>query len=417
MLNFMGWTPPWLGGSGGFGVPSHILPGKNGAFATMIASLVYYGRRVKNLDFRLVGPLNEQDWNCLEGPCLAPDQYTSVLEAIVRELDGMGQADVRLVGPDCAGSPDAYLGALRGNAAVARRLDHFGLHAYGNSGMPGPDVAAHDYWLTETAASCGGCDTGSTPSQGEWGFAKDTTTMVLGALENGISGVLVYDGYDSFYYHHNAFGFWGLVAYDQGSHAYSARKRLFANAQIAKFVRPGAVRVSETDSISTLGTTVAFLDTSGSLTIVGYNDATSAIEISGELLNLAPVSSLALYETNRDLDLRQAADVPLSGNQFTVGIPAETFFTLTNYVPSVDAGDGNMVGSGAAGGNVGAAGGNVGGGGDNTTGASGNAGAAGAGPVTSGCGCRTSGGHAPSAGIVLLMLAMLRVRFTRRSTA
>ncbi len=107
MLNFMGWTPPWLGGSGGFGVPSHITASKNGAWATMVASLVYYGRQVKKLDFRLLGPLNEADLNCLEGPCLAPAQYTSALQALIDELDGMGQNDVRQVGPQFAGPPRA----------------------------------------------------------------------------------------------------------------------------------------------------------------------------------------------------------------------------------------------------------------------------------------------------------------------
>jgi hypothetical protein len=34
ILNFMGWTPAWLGGSGGYGVPSYITAGKEPEFAT-----------------------------------------------------------------------------------------------------------------------------------------------------------------------------------------------------------------------------------------------------------------------------------------------------------------------------------------------------------------------------------------------
>src|SRR4029077_11882079 len=41
ILNFMGWTPTWLGGSGAFGQASQITAGKEGELATVIASLVY----------------------------------------------------------------------------------------------------------------------------------------------------------------------------------------------------------------------------------------------------------------------------------------------------------------------------------------------------------------------------------------
>ena len=62
VLSFQGWLPTWIGGSGRFGVPSYITPGKEPEFATMVASLVYYGRRVKNLDFTSLAPLNEPDF-------------------------------------------------------------------------------------------------------------------------------------------------------------------------------------------------------------------------------------------------------------------------------------------------------------------------------------------------------------------
>src|SRR5437773_8271462 len=89
MLNFMGWTPVWLGGSGAFNRASYITSGKESEFATMVASLVYYGRRVKGLDFTLLAPLNEIDWNCLEGPCLSATQYAVAMHALVAELNAM----------------------------------------------------------------------------------------------------------------------------------------------------------------------------------------------------------------------------------------------------------------------------------------------------------------------------------------
>ena len=87
ILNFMGWTPTWLGGSGAFGSPSHITPGKEEQFATMIASLIYDGRKVRNLDFLLLTPLNESDHDCQEGPCVDASQYVTILKALIAELD------------------------------------------------------------------------------------------------------------------------------------------------------------------------------------------------------------------------------------------------------------------------------------------------------------------------------------------
>jgi len=49
LLNFQGWTAAWIGGSGGQGSPSYISPGHEQDFATMIASLMYYGKVVKGL--------------------------------------------------------------------------------------------------------------------------------------------------------------------------------------------------------------------------------------------------------------------------------------------------------------------------------------------------------------------------------
>jgi hypothetical protein len=67
---------------------------------------------------------------------------------------------------------------------------------------------------------------------------------VLDDLANTIALVLVYDGYDSFYYHHNAYGFRGLLAYDQVSGVYSPRERFYVNSQINRFVTAGSHRVA-----------------------------------------------------------------------------------------------------------------------------------------------------------------------------
>ena len=334
VLNFMGWTPTWLGGSGAFGVRSYITAGKEQQFATMIASLMYYGRKVKNLDFLLLTPLNESDldFNCLEGPCVDASQYVTILRALIAELDTMGLSDVRLVGPDAADRVvgRGYISLMMADSLVAGRIDHIGEHAYGTSASPGTPFPSKSYWLTESAARCDSCDAGGTVAGGEWNFARATTDYFLGDLANGYSGILVYDAYDSFYYHHNNVGFWGLLAFNQTTGIYTPRARFYANAQLNRFIRPGAVRIGVNNSIPGV-TVVAFSHpVSGQVSIVGHNTGASPVTLNGLLQNLPIVSSFALYQTNASLNLQRAADIAVVGGAFSVTIPADTFFSMAN---------------------------------------------------------------------------------------
>jgi O-glycosyl hydrolase len=331
ILNFMGWTPRWLGGSGRYNAESHVTAGKEHDLATMIASLVYYGRKVKNLNFTLVAPLNEMDWNCLEGPCVSPEQYAAIVHDLISELDVMGLNNIRIVGPDTANPGNlSYIDAMMGDRSIAARVDHLSYHNYGGSLQPQRSYPSANSWLTETAASCNDCDYAGTPAQGEWTFASQTNKAILEDLEKGFAGVLVYDGFDSFYYHHNSYSYWGLLAYDPASGRYRPRKRFYVNAQINAFVSPGAVRIGEDDSIDALGTTVAFYKSAtNELTIIGHTEG-SAVTVTGQLLGLPEFSSFAIYETNSSVDFQRGPDVPVSRAKFTLTIPADTFFSLTN---------------------------------------------------------------------------------------
>jgi len=164
----------------------------------------------------------------------------------------------------------------------------------------------------------------------EWSFAKTTNDYILGDLANGFSGALVWEGYDSFYYHHNSRSYWGLLAYDQPTGVYTPRKRFYANAQLSRFIRPGSVRIAANSSISGL-TVLAFSNpTTGQVTIVGHNTGASAVTINGQLQNLSAPNSLMLYQTNSSVNLQRGTDVPVVGGTFSVSIPADTFFSLTN---------------------------------------------------------------------------------------
>ena len=332
ILNFMGWTPTWLGGSGAYGQPSHITAGKEPSFATMVASLVYYGRTVKGLNFTYLSPLNEEDWDCKEGPCASASQYAVLMMDLATELNAMGQSDVRFIAPETAGDPSAYIASLQGDTTVFALTDHLTFHAYGGSRSPGRAYASKNYWVTETGAECSSCDYSGTPSQGEWAFASQTNDAVLDDLANGISSVMVYDGYDSFYYHHNAYGFWGLLAYDQTTGLYTPRKRFYVNSQINRFITPGAQMVALSGSVSGLDHTVAFYNPgTQKVTVVGHNTASSPITIVGQINNLpVEVTSMSLYQTNASVNFQSGPPVPVAGGRFQLTVPGDTFFSLTN---------------------------------------------------------------------------------------
>ena len=332
ILNFMGWTPTWLGGSGSYGRPSHITVGKEQSFATMVASLVYYGRMIKGLNFTYLSPLNEQDWDCKEGPCVGTRQYALIMRHLATELNGMGVTDIRLIAPETAGDPSAYIASISGDGTVFSMTDHLTFHAYGGSRSPGALRIQKNYWVTETGAVCPSCDYSGTPSQGEWAFACQTNDAVLDDLANTIASVLVYDGYDSFYYHHNAYGFWGLLAYDQTTGVYSPRKRFYVNSQINRFVRPGSQTLFLTNSVSGLGHVGAFYNpATHRVTIVGHNIASCPITVSGQINNLpVAVSSMNVYETNASVDFQQGTAVPVNRGRFQLTVAADTFFSLSN---------------------------------------------------------------------------------------
>jgi O-glycosyl hydrolase len=330
ILNFMGWTPAWLGGSGRYGSQSYITAGKESAFATMVASLVYYGKRVKGLDFTYLSPLNEEDLDGIEGPLVSPAQYAAIMHALSDELDAMGLADIRFIAPDTAYGSDVYISSLLGDSVPWGRTDRLTAHYYYGTISPGAPYPPRRYWVTETAVKCWPCDAGGaiSPSE-EWAFARDTTDVVLDDLVLGQSAVLLWEGFDTFWYHHNAVSGWGLLAYDGTT--YTPRKRFYANAQVNRFVRPGAQRVGVTTSLSALSHVVAFYDSAtGRVTVVGHNSGSAPININGQLLNVpAGVSSLSVYFTSASTDLQQGPSIAVTGGKFTVTVPADAFFTLS----------------------------------------------------------------------------------------
>jgi O-glycosyl hydrolase len=331
MLNLMGIIPDWMGGTS-------LSSDREDEWVKMVASLVYYGRNVRHVQFNLLSPMNEEDLGAPEGPRVSPEQYARVMHKLALRLTALGLDDVKLVGPDSASAgagATSYAPLLLADSALMAHVDHFIVHSY--SSDTGPMAATlhesaygdRNFWVTEWSAWCQGCDNGR-PVQAEWSFASSTTDLLLDHLEHGASAALVYEGYDSYYDHHGAFSYWGQLAYDSATGSYTPRQRFFTNAQVFRFVTPGMVRITSTSPDGNVRA-LAFRDpTSGQVAIVGHNsrsaDATLRINLQGVEL---PGPALHLVQTTANAALAPGPDASVHDGVISTTVAADAFFTLT----------------------------------------------------------------------------------------
>jgi hypothetical protein len=320
MLSVMGPVAPWMGGS-------QINAAAEDEWVEMIASLVYYGRVTRGLRFSLLSPLNETDWDGIEGPRVDQWQYVTLLRKLALKLDAIGLPDIQLIGPETAAvgtGVGSYMPELMTDDVVMSKVDHFAFHNYaGDSG--GADAAIRN---------------SAYPTRNFWITEVSNIWDVLSHISQGPSATLVWDAYDSVYNHailagrgstppNDAGNGPALLAYDQGSRTYTPRKAFYEHAQLFRFVRPGARRVGT--AVSGAGLTIyAFNDlSSGHLTIVGRNAGTGSRTINGSLANLPSVTSFQFYQTTASTNLLRGPDVVVANNTFSVQVAGGGVFTLT----------------------------------------------------------------------------------------
>ena len=237
-VSFMGYTAKWMSQSGPDCSSGH--PGSGGAYgqswvcdhdamATMIASLVYYGRAVLGLDFNLVSPFNEWTHNGLEGPYLTSANsnatgadWADVVARVITKMTAMDSSltNIRFTCCDLAG--DISYGSDYDMAAkvIGERIASHAGHTYPNTttATSMSNDPSHHGWLTETAvAECSGCDQGGSPSVSEWQYGKDQFDLLLNDVAAGWNSALYWEATDGFWYHHqydsggNGWSRWGLM--------------------------------------------------------------------------------------------------------------------------------------------------------------------------------------------------------------
>jgi O-glycosyl hydrolase len=317
-LSFMGRVPAWMGGT-------TINTTQEDEAVEMIATLVYYARNTEHVQFGMLDPFNESDWDGIEGPLLDSAKYVRLLHKLAVKLDALGLSDIRFLGPNTASISSGvatYMPAMMADSTVMGKVDHFGFHNYsadsgGASGaIKSSNYASKNFWMTE--------------------YANPVDAFAF--LDQGASALIVWEGFDSVYNHAILAGRGSQpgsddvgyvpLAYNTTAHAYTPRKEFYQNAQLFKFVPPGSVRIAATSTIGGV-TSYAFRhEASGRLTIVIRNTGPTAT-VSAALTNLPAVASFAYYRTDSASNMAQGAGVVVSAGSFSFSVPSGAIVTLT----------------------------------------------------------------------------------------
>ncbi len=318
-ISFMGRVPPWMGAS-------VITPANEDEWVEMMATFVAYARGVEHVQFEMLDPLNEPDWDGLEGPKVGAAQYTRLLHRLATRLDAAGHRDVRLLGPNTAdlnaGVSD-YIPSLMSDPVVMARMDHLGLHSY--------------------AASTGGADamikSSPYPGRNFWMTEFSLPADVPSLLAGNASALIMWDGYDSVYNHailgghgeqppNDAGNGPAPLSYDGRTGTYAARPEFYQFAALFKHVTPGSQRIQSISANTDLSITAFVHPAHGRLTLVGRNGSASPIAIVASLEAVRAPAVMQLY-TSSATELARQDDVAVREGRLEFTVPGGSYYAVT----------------------------------------------------------------------------------------
>lgn len=331
-LTASGDVPAWMLGSDGRTLADYS------AFTRMLASMVEWAKKREQINFRLFGPLNETDLGSPEGPTVAPVDFVRVCEILVDELAVRGLDDIQLVVAEQGRFDDTYLRELVKSQKLRQRIGAFSLHDYTGysaeayravrqvvqSGL-NPEIPL---WMTEY----GDLDQSG---EREWYVAWVMTQRLFDHLENGFCGSLVWDAYDNYHDHDEAWTIYGLLR--AGLRLYTPKKRYYACKQVFRFVRPGFIRLAAQSSFSGVRV-LAFGDpTHEQFTVVGLNQSDQPAWLNVQLKGFPEDvlrGKVCYYRTSQDENCYTVDCIPATGMHWpftglTAWVPAASIFTLT----------------------------------------------------------------------------------------
>jgi O-glycosyl hydrolase len=327
----------WMGGT-----DYTISPEMEDEFVESIAALLFYARNTAKIQFTLVSPMNETDIISLtknadhpdgivEGPDISDAvQFTRIVKKLAEKLDVIGMKDIRFVAPDAGGDKlfASCLGEMAKDTYLMGKLAHWGVHDYGNN-------AKNYRSMVNKSAN---------PNKSFWITEMAGITNLFGQLEDNAGAYIFWDGFDCVYQHarRNGYGstppndwvFWQpndgkpLLEYLPSTKSWTPRKQFYQFAQVFKFVKADAIKVSSMSNDSSL-IGYAFLNPNGQLVIVGQNNSKQAISFVAKLKNLPAFSHFEMSYTNTEKNLHKNTDIVVVNNEMKVIVPPDCVFTLT----------------------------------------------------------------------------------------
>lgn len=308
------------------------------AFCEMLASMVEWAKTKENLKFRYFGPLNETDIGSPEGPSVTPTEFVKVCEVLDAKLTQKGLEDIQLVVAEQADFNTYYLRELLSSRKLAHRIGVFSMHDYAD--YP-PEVytnvtdlirdshyADRRLWMGEFG------DLDQTGDM-EWYVAWVIASRLLDQLSAGFNASLVWDAFDNYHDHNEAWTIYGLLR--TGLKVHTPKKRYYACKQVFRFVPSGFTRLG-VDVKSPDIRLLAFANPDRTqITLVGMNLSTSNyyldIQLDGfpeELMK----GKVSYFRTSEVENCYMIGKIPVTNMNYpftgiAAHIPSDCIFTLT----------------------------------------------------------------------------------------
>lgn len=142
----------------------------------------------------------------------------------------------------------------------------------------------------------------------------------------------------------NAYIYWQYSAAFEGTNAAlvypggtsdfptSTSIRAYVFGQFSKFVRPGYIRIDATHIPQTGVTVTAYNNGTGNtIAIVALNQNASSVSQTFTITNAPTFPTLTPWVTSATQSLAQQSDISVSGNSFTVTLPAYSVTTFSGH--------------------------------------------------------------------------------------
>jgi O-glycosyl hydrolase len=291
---------------------SNLQPDMVEDFTAYLVDVLGHLRNEEGLPVGWISPINEPQWawrGGQEGCHYTPDECALVMRSLMYAIDLAG-LPVRVSGVEAGAwfAADMYLNTLMADPDIAAGLGSFSVHSYGpeiTTAMKQPLACLVKVrypevklWQTEWCEMAGGRDTGMDSALVMADLMHEDLTLGNVASWQLWIAVSKYDFHD------------GLIYVDEGTHAVTETKRLWAFGNYSRFVRPGFVRMPAMASVSGLKPS-AFRSADGqSLVLVVINDGADPVVM--RLPELAGYAKLEAWETSvsHNLDRVLNTDTP-----------------------------------------------------------------------------------------------------------